>query len=191
MSNTKILYAQMDTIKTIRKDTSQIVPVEIISGTVGIGGSSLGFPMLNAGLSFQKNQHIYSLRYIFTEEAIEAVALYAHSEPLEKISEFGFLYSIEKKWTHRFSGSAGGGVSYVQGIKRGEYLHTDTSIFGNVQYYERKNFQSVGLMMDAKISLLLSKYFNLNANGFADLNIYKSFFGIGLGMNFNIPFNKK
>ena len=191
MSNTKISYAQQDTIKTTRKDTTQIVPIELISGTIGIGGSSLGFPMFNTGLAFQKNKHIYSLRYIFAEEAIEALALYPHSEPLEKISEFGFSYGIEKTWTHRFSVSIGGGISYVQGIKRGKYVYTEKAFFGDIKQYETIQFKSPGLIMDAKITLLLSKYFNFSLNGFADLNIYKSFFGIALGMNFNVPFNKK
>lgn len=187
------IKAQTDTIKI----TSESKPYENndkkISGIIGIGGSALGEIMFNAGLSFQKNRHIYGVRCIYAKEKlIEGLDFFAHSEPYENISELGFFFGLGKKITNRFFGNIGGGISYVQGEKRGKYVYTSKGfVSGNVDYYEEIQFKSPGLIMDAKITLLLGRYFNLSLHGVADWNLYKSFYGMVFGMGFNIPFNKK
>lgn len=159
----------------------------LLSAGICFGVSTLGFPMLNGSIAFHKNRNIYSLRYVSASERIETLTLYSHSEPLEKISEIAFCFGKEKKFTHRFAGFIGGGVSYLQGMKRGRYLRTESGLFGDVRYYEEKEFKTVGLVIDGKIIFLMSKYFNLNLNGFADFNFYKIYGGVGLGLNFSLP----
>lgn len=189
-SNRCVLYAQTDTTKIIRESILQESTYKSISGLIAVGGGSSG-RVFNTNLIYHKSQHVYALRYLFATEKKIGVDFSNYSAPYEEISELGIYYGRQKKWTKVFIGTIGGGISYVQGIKRGKYVYTRKTFFADIDYHEEIQFKSPGLIMDARIDLLLGRYFNLNLNGVADLNLFKSFYGIGLGIGFNIPFNKK
>lgn len=185
LSNGGSFYAQTDTTKTINESDIE----KKISGTIGIGGGSLG-RIFHANLSFHENRNIYALRYLFITEGKIGIDFSNHSEPYEKISELGIYYGRQRKWNKRLKGTIGLGISYVQGIKRGKYVYTKKTFFAEIDYHEQIQFYSAGLLADAKIVFGAGRYFNFTLNGVADLNLYKSFYGIGFGMGFNMPFKK-
>lgn len=179
------LNAQTDVIK----DSTSNFQKKIERGVLGLigGGGSTSSQMLGVNVCFQKDNIIYGLRYIYNTDE-KFINLSEYSLPYEKSLEFGIYYGRKRKWTKNFNGTLGGGMSYVYGVKRGDYLYTKNFFFSDISYYEQKKFKSIGFTADARINFILNKYINLSINGVVNLNYYRSFYGILLGIGFYIPY---
>lgn len=182
-NSTYSLKAQIDTTKGVGEINLDKGVVSII----GMGGSSTN-RILSINISLQNDNHIYGLRYTFDTDEELVINISNYSRPYEKSSEFGIYYGWQRRWSKKFYGTIGGGISYVYGVKRGNYLYTKKTFFSDVNYYEQKQFKSLGFITDARINFLLYKYINFSVNGVANLNYYRSFYGILLGIGFYIPY---
>jgi hypothetical protein len=183
--NLDVTKAQTIASKTINEDTLQKRQEKRISGLIGLGGYS-NSRFFNLDLSFHSTQHIYALRYIYLTDSKIGVDYSNRSEPYEQISELGIYYARELG-LNRIKASIGTGLSFVQGIKRGEFLYTKHTFFNNIHHFEAIRFNTLGLILDGKINVLFGKYFYISCNGVVDLNLHRNFYGIGIGLGLNIP----
>ena len=147
-------------------DTSALTEERHYWGNMGFGGASVprGFGEDNGGLSlgatlsYRKGSHLFSLRGITNVEV--KMDLWGDSGPGENVWDIGLLYGRVTKVEYGMA-SISAGVGLVGASKYGNSLPLH-----------------FGMPVEAQLFWTPSPTIGFGICGFADLNSYKSFYGI-------------
>ena len=146
----------------------------LIFGTIGIGAFDAehsGGIDAQFSLDFQKKHDQWKIRYIGASE----FNLFGPS-PLETFNDFGVLYGRVANYKDiQFSVSGGFGI--VTGVMRGAYI-TSTSGFFSFPEYEKRQFFTYGIPLEANFSYNPLKFLGVGLTVFANINPESSFWGI-------------
>ena len=126
------------------------------------GGLGAGLPGVAAGiaLTWAAPDHIVSLRYAASSE----INIFGPS-PWEQVFDVGLLYGVYSSSQYGFA-SIAGGVSYVNGVRRGKSVAT--SLFG--EEFEKDPFQTVGIPLEAQLFFRPVRVLGIGIYLYADIN---------------------
>jgi hypothetical protein len=140
-----------------------------IFGSVGLGRTFVG-PTFYFSVSYSSNNNLFSFRYLKGDELQLSFADPVYKPPNEKIQEFTLLYGREfRKGTGAVSFAAG--IGYIYAIRRGENS-------------EKIEISEIGLSLDGKFLIIISKYWGLGVAIFSNINQQKSVYGASLNVYF-------
>ena len=142
---------------------------------IGIGGGSEGISTgINA--SYQNNNSIISIRYIYNEEFIVLFSSHKY-----KIRDLGILYGLSVKKPKGFA-SISAGISYVGYNGRGSVISCSGNWLLSSCTYEELNYSTIGIPIETQL-FLTRKRVGIGIYGFANLNKVNSFTGALLCMH--------
>lgn len=157
----------------------------IITPSVGIlyYKSDLGFV---AKIDF--NIHSDGTQYKTNLHKFESFQLFEKTPEFEYWN-FNVFYGKYTTWK-AFTFSVAAGVGIISGTKRGKFLYTenkDNGWFSSSAIYEKNNFTTLNLPIEATINFNPFKYFGLNLNISGNLNSEIITYGYNFGFNIIIP----
>jgi hypothetical protein len=134
---------------------------------IGMGGSNIGMSgLLSTSLQFDRK--LISIRYLDNAEFLFDI----FEKPTVETFDVGVLYGkVLAKGKFSFA-SIAGGISYVGGVKRGEFLYRK----GITDYYEEVYIQTIGIPIELQ-SFLTLRLIGVGIYGFANLNPRNTFWG--------------
>ncbi len=136
----------------------------VISNYLGSGGAA------ELNVSYKYNKNLFSARYT----GITGLELFSNFS--EHVSDFALLYgrTVEK---NRFVFSLSGGLSYVNGVKKG-FVIPNKNLFA--ADYEQISYTAIGFPIESKCVFYPKKHIGIGAEYFADINSENSFQGLML-----------
>lgn len=157
------------------KDSTEVPSYSWIN--LGLG-TSLDYPVaFNIGLNYQLQKYLFSVRFLITDE----LDLQNQSSS-ESVWDAGILLGrIFKNDYGLVSFSAG--LSFVGGLKRGEYISNDETWGG---YYNMKHRATLGIPLESHLVYTLSRNAGIGITAFGNLNMDKPFFGALLSLHLGI-----
>jgi hypothetical protein len=135
-----------------------------------LGGDNLG---INGGVSinYMHKSTVFRLRYLGSEE----FQIFGPS-PSETVNDVGILFG--KTYTKKYIQLvASGGMGFITGIKRGNYLYSEGGLFGT-GYYQRERVYGMGIPVELEFQVRPFRYAGLGMGVFGDLNTYRSLYGV-------------
>ncbi|MCX6231993.1 MAG: hypothetical protein NTZ33_10665 [Bacteroidetes bacterium] len=96
--------------------------------------------------------------------------------PLESLNDFGFLFGKVLN-SGEITFSAAAGISYIYGVRRGEYLSSSGGWLISTSNYKENFIQTFGIPVQTEIMLGASHNLNFSFNIFGNINPKNSFGG--------------
>lgn len=160
--------------------------------SIGLGASSIGFPMYYSNVSFQYKKNIYAVRYVKSKEVLkESLVLFSHAEPFEEIAEYGLTYGFEQRIANRIFIQMEGGVGYINGILRGNYISTKSTLFGDIKDYERIRVSSFSLLLNGTVFYKINKSFSLGSMNTINFNKHEILLSSSIVLKYCLNINKQ
>lgn len=159
--------------------------------SIGLGASSIGFPMYYSNLSFQHKKNVYAFRYVNAKERIESLVLFSHEKPFEQIEEYGLTYGVEESVFKQVFIQIEGGICFINGTLRGDYLSSKTFLYGIIKDYEMIKVSSFSGLLSGSIFYKINKSFSLGSVNSINFNKHKILSSSSIVLKYCIAIDKQ
>ncbi|MFI5221151.1 MAG: hypothetical protein ACHQK8_02410 [Bacteroidia bacterium] len=172
----------------LAQDSSHQTVPKYISVAIGAGGGNLGLST-HANVALHKKSNSVSIGFIYSDEFNRNGPILATIYfPSSKIWEVNLCLHHSFLETKKFKTTAGIGVNYSSGIRRGMLIYGShsTIVPGGNEYHQPINFSVIGMDLSLSEEFKINKNFSLALTAFGNLNPEKTNYGILLSVVVNI-----
>ena len=150
------------------------ITVGLGSGGVAGGGSATEWFSGRIAMSWCQGPGHWTISYYSCGLPLP-MSGFGSTVPREHVSDLGILYG--KRWSQPGLGfvSVSGGIAFVHGMRRGEFIRKTGSWFSTTHYYEKEPFTTVGLPIDMQFCLAPFNSVGLALDLFGNLNPERSY----------------
>lgn len=177
----KIVFAAIIATVCYLKVSSQSLNIKH-SGTAAVFITTFK-PSLYLGYTYQPKKVSFSVRILGFAD--ERKAGKDNDLPIQKYLDYALLAGIPVINHKHFHVSSYAGISYINAIKRGNFINEQYGWTGTrYRYFEEKKTSTIGLPVEIKTLFLINEDLGITAIGYTNLNSKISTAGYGLGVFF-------